>query len=208
MDNWEYAAKLPTAPWRGQMSLPRRLSVLTDAAGIALRQEPITEPLRFGGADIPPGAATGAILASTASPFEMTLQFSTATAAPAGSASRLPTSKLRRAIQPFGLRLHSDADHWTEIGFDLGRGEFYIDRTHSGIAVTAAFPARVAAPLARGRSTDLRLVVDRSSVEAFAQSGTLAMTELIFPPTSMNRVEVFGTATTSGRWWSLHSVWK
>jgi len=25
MNNWQYAAKLPTSPWRGQMSLPRRL---------------------------------------------------------------------------------------------------------------------------------------------------------------------------------------
>ena len=204
MSNWEYAAKLPTAPWRGQMSLPRRLSVLTDAAGTALQQDPITEPLRFGGADLPPSSA-GAILAATDAPFELLLQFNAPSNPPAG---RLPTSKMRRALQPFGLRLHTDADHWTDVGFDLARGEFYIDRTHSGLAITPAFPARVAAPLARARPTDLRLIVDRSSVEAFAQSGTLAMTELIFPPTTMNRVEVFGTTSVQGRWWSLHSIWK
>ena len=204
MSNWEYAAELPTAPWRGQMSLPRRLSVLTDAAGSALRQDPITEPLRFGGADIPPSAA-GSLLATTDAPFELVLQFNAPSNPPAGS---LPTSKMRRALLPFGLRLHTDADHWTDVGFDLARSEFYIDRTHSGLAITPTFPARVAAPLAHARATDLRLIVDRSSVEAFAQNGTLAITELLFPPTPMNQVEVFGRTAVSGRWWALHSIWK
>ena len=43
MSNWQYAAKLPTSPWRGQMSLPRRLSYVEDAAGMALKQEPVIE---------------------------------------------------------------------------------------------------------------------------------------------------------------------
>jgi fructan beta-fructosidase len=46
MSNCQYAAKLPTAPWRGQMSLPRRLSLLSDRAGLAIMQEPLTVPLR------------------------------------------------------------------------------------------------------------------------------------------------------------------
>lgn len=205
MSNWEYASELPTTPWRGQMSLPRRLSILTDAAGSTLRQEPVTEPLRFGGADIP-STPDGRVLASTDAPFELTLRFD-----PSGSLAinrGRPTSKLRRAPTPFGLRLRTDADHWTDIGFDPLDGQFYIDRTHSGLAITPAFPARVAAPLSRGRATDLRLVVDRSSVEAFAQNGTIAMTELIFPPSATNHIELFGPASATGRWWSLHSIWK
>ena len=204
MNNWEYAAKLPTAPWRGQMSLPRRLSVVTDAAGTALKQEPVTEPLRFGGAEIA-ASATGAVIATTDAPFELMLRFDTMLPAPARG---IPSSKLRRAPTPFGLRLHTDADHWTDVGFDPARGEFYVDRTHAGAAVVPAFPGRVAAPLARGRVTDLRLIVDRSSVEAYAQDGTIAMTDLIFPPTTMNRVEIFGPNQASGYWWALHSVWK
>jgi fructan beta-fructosidase len=34
MSNWQYAAQLPTSPWRGQMSLPRKLSVLSDQGGV------------------------------------------------------------------------------------------------------------------------------------------------------------------------------
>ena len=208
MNNWQYAANLPTAPWRGQMSLPRRLSILTDAAGTTLKQQPVTEPLRLAGTTIPASPA-GTTLASTDAPLEFVLHFDPAAQPhPGGSPSSLPTSKLRVARQPFGLRLHTDADHFTDVGFDPARNEFYIDRTHSGLAITPAFPGRVAAPLAPNRAMDLRLIVDRSSVEAFAQDGTLAMTELIFPPTTTNRAELFGPAQASGNWWPLRSIWK
>jgi sucrose-6-phosphate hydrolase SacC (GH32 family) len=46
MSNWQYAAKLPTSPWRGQMSLPRRLCFLKDGAGLALKQDPVVDTLR------------------------------------------------------------------------------------------------------------------------------------------------------------------
>ena len=38
MNNWEYAGKLPTSPWRGQMSLPGRLSLVQDSAGWQLHR--------------------------------------------------------------------------------------------------------------------------------------------------------------------------
>jgi sucrose-6-phosphate hydrolase SacC (GH32 family) len=74
------------------------------------------------------------------------------------------------------------------------------------------FAYRTTAPLAPGRPFDLRLIVDRSSVEAYAQSGTIAMTNLIFPTSEGSRVELFtqsgkpvGAKATS---WKLRSIWK
>ena len=48
MNNWQYAAALPTEPWRGQMTIPRRLSLRTTPDGIRMFQEPIDslQPLR------------------------------------------------------------------------------------------------------------------------------------------------------------------
>ena len=34
MNNWDYASKLPTSPWRGQMSLARKLSLVRDQSGL------------------------------------------------------------------------------------------------------------------------------------------------------------------------------
>ena len=114
--------------------------------------------------------------------------------------------------QSFGVRIYSDDDHFTEVGFDRGKSEFYLDRTESSVAVASDFPARTIAPLVSGRGYDLKLIVDRSSVEAFAQGGTIAMTDLIFPATAITRVELFSGSgkqlQVKAETWKLNSVWK
>lgn len=197
MNNWQYASKLPTAPWRGQMSLPRRLALVQDSAGLALQQEPVIAPLRKAktliSVVLEPGVAAQ-MLASRQSPYELNLHFDGA------------------VDHPFGLRLYSDDRHWTEMGFDPKKKQFYLDRTHSGLDVGPGFQLRTVAPLASTRSYTLHVVVDRSSVEAFAQNGTIAMTDLIFPTTQKNRVEVFSSGKASlrlgGEMWELESIWR
>ncbi len=109
------------------------------------------------------------------------------------------------------MRLSSDAEHWTEIGFDRTGMHFYVDRTHSGLAIGKGFPTRTEAPLAAHRGFDLHLVIDRSSVEAFAQNGTIAMTNLIFPPTQHLEVKLLRKGgqqplKVTGRSWKLRSA--
>src|SRR5207244_4339000 len=116
MSNWQYAAKLPTSPWRGQMSLPRRLSLWSDRAGLAIEQETVTAPLRLKHEAILPSRTIRSSIQEA--PFELNLQFG------------------RPSEQVFGVRLYTDEQHWTEVGFDRLKGEFYIDRTRSGAAIT------------------------------------------------------------------------
>lgn len=190
MNNWQYAEKLPTAPWRGQMSLPRRLSVLRDNHGLALQQEPIVTSLRSSSSSIT--SANNSIAAQRA-PYEIDLQFS------------------QESEEVFGLRIYSDEQHWTEIGFDKRRGEFYIDRTKSGLTIAPEFPARTTAPLVIGRPYDLTLIVDRSSIEAYAQNGAITMSNLIYPLTQTNKIEFFSSgdkpAMATGKLWKLRSIW-
>ena len=197
MSNWEYAAKLPTSPWRGQMSVARRLSLLEDGGGLALEQEPVVAALR--GKETAIAAVAGADphghpLAVSDAPYELDLTF-----APGGE-------------KAFGVRIYSDDEHWTDVGFDLAKHEFYIDRTRAGLVVAAEFPVRTAAPITDGRAMDLKLIVDRSSCEAFAQRGTIAMTDLIFPPSNTSRIELFSasgkTVAAKGNLWKLNSAWK
>ncbi len=188
MSNWQYAAKLPTSPWRGQMSVPRRLSYVRDAAGVALRQEPVIAQLR--------GAHAGVVSAAEIvreAPFEMVLHFDP------------------KAQTAFGVKLYSDEEHWTEIGFDPVTRVFYMDRMHAGEAVAPEFPVKTDAPLSKDRLYDLHLIVDRSSVEAFAQDGTIAMTNLVFPRSPRTRVVFFARdgekPAVKGEVWTLRSIW-
>jgi sucrose-6-phosphate hydrolase SacC (GH32 family) len=198
MNNWQYADKLPTSPWRGQMTLARRLTLLHDSAGVALAQEPVIAPTRQGSGIAMTktlrGSQSSAALVQTDAPAELTLRFD-----PAGA-------------QSFGVRLYSDAEHWTEIGFDRATMRFYVDRTRSGAEVASGFLMRTEAPLVEGRPFDVHLVVDRSSIEAFAQSGTIAMTNLIYPGSTHIRLQLFrgegkGTLRVTGRSWKLRSIW-
>jgi fructan beta-fructosidase len=197
MNNWQYAAKLPTSPWRGQMSLPRRLSFVRDSAGLALKQEPVIAALRTKSvptAKMLISSSNGKAGISISAPYEVDLEFGH------------PSEEL------FGIRIYSDDHHWTEIGFDTKKKEFYIDRTQSGEEVSPDFPVRTAAPLVEDRAYDLRLIVDRSSVEAYAQSGTIAMTNLIYPVSSGNTLRLLPGSSSHGdvkaRLWDLTSIWK
>ena len=194
MNNWQYAAKLPTSPWRGQMSIPRRLSFVRDPSGLALKQEPVIAPVRGGGTDVsapPRGNAEGNVLETA---FELDLRFSSG------------------SEQVFGVRLFTDEQHWTELGFDQPKGEFYMDRTKAGATVSRDFPASTTAPLLASRTFDLKLIVDRCSMEAFAQNGTIAMTNLIFPPSQNNKLAFFTSTgkpvSVTGKIWPLRSIWK
>lgn len=191
MDNWQYAAKQPTSPWRGQMSIPRRLIFTNDEAGMALKQEPAVASLREKEIAISPSLLIKGLQLTT--PSELHLDFG--------------NSKQRA----FGIRLYSDESHWTEIGFDRTKRVFYMDRTKSGQEISPDFPARTEAPLVIGRKNDLNLIVDRSSVEAFAQNNTIAMTNLIFPLSPGNRVKLQTTEKSSAlksiRIWNLRTIW-
>ncbi len=191
MNDWQYADTLPTSPWRGQMTMPRMLTYLRDQDGLTLVEAPLTEPLREG-----TGVTFRAVLDGkrdaepfvTSSPAELQVSF------PAGGSDSS------------GVRLYSDDTHWTEVGFAADK--LYVDRTHAGQQVTPNFPVRTEAALAAHRGRDIRIIVDRNSVEIFAQHGSLAMTNLIFPPSQSLGIVPFGSNTTvTGRIWKLRSIW-
>jgi fructan beta-fructosidase len=194
MSNWQYAERVPTSPWRGQMSIPRRLSFLKDHVGLALKQEPVIAALRADPSNISPDQSGKIADNVQSAPFELDLRFG------------------RPSEQIFGVRLFTDGEHWTEIGFDRSKGEFYVDRTKSSMAVAPEFPARTSAPLIAGRPYDLTLIIDRSSVEAYAQNGTIAMTNLIFPPSQSSRIVLFSASgkaiAAKGESWKLRTIWR
>ena len=191
MDNWQYADKLPTSPWRGQMTLPRRLSYMRDADGLALAQTPLTEPLRQGAAQ--PLHLNGTASVDLSSPVELMLRF-----AP-GSGRHL------------SLHLASDATHYVEIGFNLETHVLFTDRLHADDINLPNYKTRTEAPLAPHRPLNLRVIIDRSSVEVFAQDGTLAMTTLLLPSSSSLHLRLGSAAAADarvdGEVWALQPIW-
>jgi len=184
MSNWQYAGDVPTHPWRGQMTVPRKLALRDTSEGLRLVQAPVDALAGLRGEWRPDSDSS-----------EMKLE------APLGDA------------QEIGWKLRTSDDTFTLIGYDREKQELFVDRTHSGATgFSKDFPARTAAPLhLKGDILRLHILTDRSSVEVFADNGLIAMTNLIFPPPGVRKVEPYSKGGKSGaiqmKIWALKSIW-
>ncbi len=69
-----------------------------------------------------------------------------------------------------------------------------MDRTKSGdVSFSEAFPVTTVAPT-HGALKQLRIFIDRSSIEVFEAEGKMAMTNLVFPSEPYNNIKVKGNA--------------
>ena len=80
--------------------------------------------------------------------------------------------------------------------YDAQKQTFTMDRTKSGdVSFSEAFPCETTAPT-HGAIKQLRIFVDRCSIEAFDADGKMAMTNLVFPSEPYNTIKVKGGKAT------------
>jgi levanase len=183
MNNWEYSGSIPTDPWRSAMTVPRQLGLRTSGEGVRLVQRPVQElqALRqdaaFNAKDLPvPNGSTPLPARGTA--YELTATFAPRTAS------------------TFGVSVRTGSGQETRIGYDRSAGEVYVDRTRSGdVGFSADFPGVQRAPVSVGANGEvtLRVLVDWSSVEVFAQDGSVVITDQIFPDAGSDGLRAFAT---------------
>jgi fructan beta-fructosidase len=201
MNNWQYAAKVPTQPWRGQMTFPRLLALKTFRDGIRLVQEPVEGIEGLRGRHFQVGGADAAEM-NRALKAEV----------PAGQSFELETTIAPGSAAEVGLKLLAGDGSATLVGYDAARRELFVDRTHSGnTAFDKDFPARTATVLQDADPLRLTILVDRSSVEVFAQGGRVAMTNLVYPPAGGQGIVFYSRGGKSGRitakLWNIASTW-
>ncbi len=196
MNNWQYAGKVPTSPWRGQMTVPRTLSLRTTPQGIRLVQMPAAaiESLReraftVGGSDVDSLNAKLAGKSRNSGSFDLI-------------ATIRPGAARRIAFKVLGA----------VVGYDVRAGLIYVDRTHAGdVSFSAKFPSRTEAPAPlRNGALKLRILADRSSIEVFADDGLAALTNLVYPK-SPAAPSLSADGTVEGidlQLWQLRSTWQ
>jgi fructan beta-fructosidase len=185
LNNWKYAARVPTDPWRGALSIPRELKLKRFADGIRLVQEPVAElrvlRQRHRGMKSRGFAAVNRLLKS--------------------KGVRGETLEIVAEIDPgnaaeFGFRVRKGDDEETVIGVDTKQSKLFVDRTRSGdISFDERFPSRDAGPigLAGRKSVRIHLFVDSSSVEVFGNDGEIVLSETIFPKPSSDGIELYSS---------------
>jgi len=208
MSDWQYAANLPSLPGRGEMTVVRHL-YLRQPRGAAPTpaQEPlllVQEPILPGPAHKPYGAMFGA------PKFQ---SIAAANAAIAGKKLPGPAYRLRFDLAPgdaseSGVRLRRNAansdgsaSEETVVGIDAESGRIFVDRTHSGkVDWSPDFLGRVYAPLkhSQAESTTIEIVVDRNSIEVFAENGETVLTDLIYPSAGSDGISFYSSPTPPG----------
>ena len=184
MSNWQYAAEVPTMQFRSANTLPREVSLFTGPDGqvyAASTPSPEVDALRGALVSKARNVSVGAsgrrydLPAANDGICEIDLGLS---AAGADSVT---------------VTLSNPAGEKVVMTYDPKAGTLACDRRQSGVTdFSRDFPAVTVAPTfatAKGK-LDLRVFVDRSSVEIFGNGGRFAMTNLVFPGTPYTTLTV------------------
>lgn len=182
MSNWDYAREVPTYVWRSAMTVPRTLSLRRTEAGMRLFSEPVEELSRLRGA-----------------PIEMTRDVLTESMPLSMWEGPLMELKLSFDLQQgqstrVGLALTNEQGDIYQLGIDQKENTFFSDRTAAGkIDFSDAFASgiHIAPRLSAPKRVEMHVLLDVSSVELFADSGGVVLTDLIFPNEDFQEVSIF-----------------
>lgn len=196
MSNWQYAQTVPTKTWRSAMTLPRTLTLQQSANGYRIITSPVAEILGLRKNTAP--AVMDAKKEYAFSLGELDLVF---------NHNPLTTAD-------FGIELFNTQDETLRIGYDAAKKQFYINRT--GLAeksFSKEFSAIHTAPRAdSGSVIKMHLYIDKSSVELFADDGSVVMTDIFFPGEPFTKLRTFENSGTSvlqsGKLYQLKSIWE
>ncbi|WP_293669185.1 glycoside hydrolase family 32 protein [uncultured Parabacteroides sp.] len=217
MNNWEYATESPASLWMGAVSIPRNVSLEKVGARYLLKAGPVeeikclnSERVVISAMDIAQDVHRDGVENVTGMipfgilPSDITLRFDIG-----GKIGRIGFA------EKFGIRFSNPEGESVSVGYDCFNRRFYIDRRNAAARVFSdKFAAIHILPYAIESLDvlDLRIILDKSSVEMFVMDGKGAMTDTFYPSSGFNKVEVFAengkVSLAELSVTELKSVWK
>ncbi|MBK9780023.1 MAG: glycoside hydrolase family 32 protein [Anaerolineales bacterium] len=181
MSNWQYARLTPTETWRGMFNVPRELSLTNTTDGPRLVQVPIKEMQTLRGEHHP-------WQDETVMPGENLLKNIRG-----DCLEIIANVAVNLQATSFGFKLRLGADEQTLVRYDIQKQELIVDRSKSGIVdfheAFASVQVVKLSPLEN--AIQLHILLDRCSVEVFANGGETVVSDAIFPSTSSIGLELF-----------------
>lgn len=173
MSNWQYAAEVPTLQFRSANTLPREMGVfkVDDQYYVSSKPSPELDALRGKITHNAKRIQVGKQAHTVSLPQEND-----------GICEILMNVDAKRSKQ-LKMTLANKAQEKVTIIYDVEKETISFDRTQSGIVdFSQDFPAVTVTPTYENDgSVNLRLFIDRSSMELFEQEGRFVMTNLVFP---------------------------
>ncbi len=179
MSNWLYANQVPTTRWRNAMTFPRELSIIHVGGVPYLASTPVPEirlieekPWTASRVEVSGGLDLATLTAGVQFPCLLKISLEQA----ADLSVVLSNSKGEKVV----------------IGYDPAAKQYFIDRRNSGKTdFQKDFSSLDTAPrISTSKDLSLTLIIDKSSVELFGDKGLTVMTELFFPNTPYEKIEI------------------
>lgn len=178
MSNWDYANNVPTMQYRSANSVPRDLELFTRNGQTYLSSLPSPEMLKLRGKAQKKGSfkvdrshEINQLLANNNGTYELEIKFKNNNA------------------DVMSLQLFNSKGEEVELYYNLLDNRFTMDRRNSGqTSFSKTFASATIAPISAQKEYTLRLLIDRSSIEAFDGNGEFVMTNLVFPEEPYNRI--------------------
>ena len=167
MSNWNYANVVPTEKWRSAMTVPRELSLVKQASNsneFLLLSTPVKELKK---------AFVQIISKENVIPNRIDIKDIKAT--------------------HFEIILSNTYNEKLIVGYQADKKQYYIDRTKAGISnFNPGFAAVAVAPrlTLSNDYMDLSILLDKTSIELFADGGRTVMTALFFPTQPYTKWEI------------------
>ncbi|HZG85823.1 GH32 C-terminal domain-containing protein [Paenibacillus sp.] len=182
MSNWRYPFAQPTGKWKGNLSIPRALSLRDiPGEGVRLVQTPIRELEALRGRPVTVKRRT--IAAGGPNPLDGVR----------GNSFELELEWSPKTGHPFGVAFLKGGGQETKLTYDPAAQQLVLDRTNAGVSgFEANFAEAMTAPakLKDGR-IKLRLFVDKTTVEVFANDGEAVLSAIVFPEPTSDGLELF-----------------
>ena len=179
MSNWQYAAIVPTMQYRSANTIARDLSLYRQDGDLLLKSAPSPE-IDKARTD---KKAVKAFTVGDSYDIASLLDDN-------GGAYEIDLTIENQGAQKIVMTLANGKGESLYMYYDTAAKEFVMDRSRSGeTGFSRDFPAMTVAPAADTDEINLRLFVDRSSVEAFGDGGKFVMTNLVFPSEPYNKMK-------------------
>ena len=186
MSNWDYANHVPTAPWRGGMTIPRELGLIRCQNGIRLTASPIREVLSLRGRRLDVNSRLPEML-----DIEIEVDLKT----------------VESGMAKVGI--HNSDGEGVELEFRFDENCLVADRSAAGKGVEnfPLFASEIEAPLELGdeRRVSIRILKDTSSLEVFMGDGRSLATLIYFADAPLDQLRVSPGASATA--YEIESTW-
>ncbi len=199
MNNWQYANVVPTTQWRGAATLPRELAVQKVDNHYYITSLPVKE--------------LKAIQNKTKVIGNIKVVNYNLTANTGSLNGPVMVQLLTDKLESFDFIFSNEMGEQLVAGYDKPTNQFFIDRTKAGNSnFEKGFAERHTAPrILKTSGSRITLIIDRASIELFADDGLTVMTEIFFPNKPFNQINIQSQNNLQIRkleYTGLNSIWQ